>query len=611
VSKAAGVYSPADPAFPFGMRGARPIALALPTGQAASFAASLPGAMARGDNLHVGLDLLPPLMRFGVPPPDVRFAPVPYAPEGLRWYAEQFQPIARPHQPAMAEWLAQRSFAINADPMRSGKTFSTLAAVQLVGARQVLVVCPAIAKGVWAREIARWLGEPSLLLDGRRGDEARLFCVRCHGTGREGERRCSGCRARNGSTYGYTLISPAEIDAALSVARFIIVNYDLLTPQTEYDGAGKRGLRHDLPGWVDRLLRQHMEIIIADEAHLLRGRTEKGRRGLSRRDRLRTLAKPVPRVWALTGTPIYGRTADLYGLLDVLHPWGFGSGHDFDLRYAAATHNGFGWEAKGSSNEEELRLRLATFMLKRTRSEIAPGMAPKTRHVVHLDPDKLPVDVAKPQGLRDVGQLHAALRRTAEIKEGSVVEAALDACAEGERVVIFTYLRAAAESMAAAVTKRAAQDARIDKEAFRVWHVDGSASHELRGAQARALCAHSGPGVFVATMDSIPVAIALAGPGGAGASQVLFADLHVEPATLLQAEDRALVHGVGGLTVTYFVVDRTVDEHVVALVLPKMAQLEVVTTDEEAAAFRTAFQPEVLAATVWERMLGAAEQATG
>jgi SNF2 family DNA or RNA helicase len=92
----------------------------------------------------------------------------------------------------------------------------------------------------------------------------------------------------------------------------------------------------------------------------------------------------------------------------------------------------------------------------------------------------------------------------------------------------------------------------------------------------------------------------------AGAASVFFADLHVEPATLLQAEDRALVHGIGGLDVEYFVVADTVDEHVVSIVMPKMEQIEVAMGDEEAGAFRAAFTPEVVADEVWARMAAAA-----
>lgn len=501
----------------------------------------------------------------------------------------------------------------------SGKTLSAIAAAQLIAARQVLVVCPAIVKLVWAREIAQWTGEPALILDGRSGTESRLFCVTCMGTSTVtvagSLERCPDCRARNGSAYGYKLATgEGEAKAALKDARWILCNYDLLIPQTEFDDAGKRYIRDDLAGWAGLLAELRLDVIIADEAHLLRGRTERARKALSRRDRLKLVAKRVPRLWALTGTPIYGMTRDLYGLLDVLNPWGWGTGHEFDLRYAGAVHNGYGWEAKGQTNVGELQARLGTFMLKRTRAEISPGMAPKHRHVHYLEAEAGDLRAAKRvPGEKGQGGLHAALRVTARIKQRAAVEAALDGMAEGERVVIFTYLRSGVEEVAEALReklkpKSKTRDTRINPEAAQVWAVGDASvpSYKLRDSIATAFRAHTGPGVLIATMDSMPVGISLA-----GAAQVLFADLHIEPATLLQAEDRALVHGIGGLNVTYFCVKGTVDEHVLSILLPKMEQIEVAMNDSEAGAFRAAFTPTVVADEVWERMMRAAELATG
>lgn len=59
-----------------------------------------------------------------------------------------------PFQTLGVAWLARRERALLADDMGLGKTIQTL--VSLPTGAPVLIVCPAIARGVWVRELARW-----------------------------------------------------------------------------------------------------------------------------------------------------------------------------------------------------------------------------------------------------------------------------------------------------------------------------------------------------------------------------------------------------------------------------------------------------------------------
>jgi SNF2 family DNA or RNA helicase len=102
----------------------------------------------------------------------------------------------------------------------------------------------------------------------------------------------------------------------------------------------------------------------------------------------------------------------------------------------------------------------------------------------------------------------------------------------------------------------------------------------------------------------VPVAISLK-----GAQTVHFADLDFSPAAVLQAEDRPYEVGTNGLTIVYYVVENSVDEHVVEMLMGKMHTLENVVNEQTAGNFRAAFagqSPEELAEEVWQRMVGAA-----
>jgi len=832
----------------------------------------------------------------------------------------------------------------------SGKTPTTLAAAALVGSKKTLIVCPSIAKLVWATEIAKWMHLPSTILYGRGGDEARTFCVQCNGTGRTGGEHCHDCKAANGQSYGAVIHRDDGVGAALERARFTICNYDVLIPQVEKDAAGVRSERGDLPGWTEKL--KDFDLVIADEAHILRGRSKRDRAGESRRDKLIQLSKGVPRFWALSGTPVYGRVADLWALLDVVtdglygrpffrydvryclpagaqvwmgdlthkpiesltvgdtvwgwtqtgrgqhrkltkatvldtfvreaevieatlasgrtvrstrnHLWaspvsksvpyrtlslgaetkrkgregaksrrstlgfvldptlpvgattshdylrgyahgladgdgtvgmrwhlrpkrngtcaelvrrvqvrldisnvealdrfefalrqsnvaysrtahkkfpgitatgtqaldffyqprnggddywrgwlagmydaegwgcvfaqhikvnsethanlrdalarfGFEVAHDdesvrivgngkgdkgartrefirfwlliqpaiqrkaepmmdaalywehdpvtaikslgvqkvYDIKtttqnfivdgYGSHNCNGqkgqYGWENDGATNVEELKSRLDTFMLKRDRKEILPHLPPKTRQVVRIDAGK--AEFKKPRGKKGAGGLHGALRVTAKLKEPKVAEAVLDECAEGAKVVVFAYLRENAENLAKAIAKGCEDDVRVRARNPRVWCVSGDTPVDARFKQAQTFREWTGCGIFVATIDSVPVAISLK-----GAQSVHFADLTFDPASLLQAEDRPYEVGTSGLTIVYYMVEKTVDEHVVGLVLPKMETLESMVKERAAGDFRAAFggvsDPDAMAEEIWARMEAAA-----
>lgn len=946
----------AQSAFPLGGRGERPLSIDLGLQVRASQVAKLiPGAIARKGRLYFAWDALQSAVSStGLPlsvQPSVSGVTLP----GLEAYKQHFGPKLRGYQKVMAEFLALRAFAINADPMRAGKSAATLAAALAVDAKKVLITCPSIAKLVWATELTKWQKSSSLLLYGRACEEARSFCITCNGTGTSHDsapRRCPDCKGKNGQSYGVRIHrEPQDVERALHEHRYIICNYDILIPQAQRSAAGLRSEREDLPGWGKLLQRVGLDLIIADEAHILRGRSKVDRVGTSRRDRLLQLSKGVARFWALSGTPIYGRVADLWALLDVLtdglfgrpffdfdvryclpagaqvwtgdlshrpietlqvgdevwgwtqtghgvhrklvkaqvldtfvreaevieaklasgrvvrstrdhlwaspvsktvpyrtlslgaarvrkgrehaqprastlgyvldptlpvgetsshdylkgyahgladgdgtvgmrwhlrpkrngtcaelvrrvqvrldkansealdrfevalrhhhvratrtdhvkfpsitavgsqaldffyqprvggddywrgwlagmydaegwgctfaqhikvnpethanlrdalHRFGFKTAHDdetvrivgvgrsdkgartrefirfwllvqpaiqrksvpmlkasmywahdkvvsikslgvqkvYDIKtttenfivdgygsHNCGGHKGeYGWSNDGMTNPEELKARLDTFMLKRSRAEILPELPPKTRQVIRIDSAKL--DFKAPKG-KGAGGLHGALRVTAALKRDVVVEAVGNECAEGAKVVVYCYHREGAEEMAKAIAASVEKDPRLKLRNMRVWCVTGDTPTEARFKQAQTYREWTGSAVFVATIDSVPVAISLK-----GAQSVHFADLTFDPASLLQAEDRPYEVGTSGLTIIYYVVDKTIDEHVVQLVLPKMEQMETITKEQAANDFRAAFGAipdlDALAEDIWKRMEAAA-----
>jgi SNF2 family DNA or RNA helicase len=71
----------------------------------------------------------------------------------------------RPYQEKGRDWLAGKRHALLADEMRVGKTPQAILAAQQIGARRVLVLCPAIAAEHWKREWSKWTNAYATVLE--------------------------------------------------------------------------------------------------------------------------------------------------------------------------------------------------------------------------------------------------------------------------------------------------------------------------------------------------------------------------------------------------------------------------------------------------------------
>jgi len=157
----------------------------------------------------------------------------------------------KPHQITGADWLATKRYALLADQMRVGKTLTALKAAKIVGALRILIVCPAIARLNWAREVDISFGPVHTVA---------------------------------------TRTQLVHEELRFAQPGVTITSYDLIPT--------KEGGPWDL--------------VILDESHFLRngtaGRTRKvlARGGLVHR---------AERVWALSGTPAVKHAAELWCLL--------------------------------------------------------------------------------------------------------------------------------------------------------------------------------------------------------------------------------------------------------------------------------------------------------
>jgi SNF2 family DNA or RNA helicase len=429
---------------------------------------------------------------------------------------------ARHYQQEGGAFLAERDYGVLTDAMGIGKTMEalvaaearlSLASVSRPDVPLVLVLCPALAKRHWEREILRWTGYEAAVLDGLRPD-------------------------------------------FLPFRRYVIANYDILYGAQRSDSAGKLHAAAHLPGWASMLAGKFL-IAILDEGHLLRGRDSR------RTKAVKAVCNRIPVVWALTGTPAPNYIRDLWSLVDLVSGGLFGASYwKWAQKYTGAHQAQYGWKDTGSDNLDELSPRLSYFMFGRSKEHVGLELPERTVETYKID-----VEVTAPsvhearEAMTKSGFVAAALRKTAKAKRPAVVAQAVEALEAKQKVIVFVYMREQCEAIAKDLKRK------VDCS---VMCVHGDLSPEGRDKQAQVFREASSPAAFVATIDSVGLAISLV-----GADLMLFGDLVPEPHKLLQAMARA--HRFGSTTrllIRFLVATGTLDEDVEASVLSKLATIE-------------------------------------
>jgi SNF2 family DNA or RNA helicase len=420
-----------------------------------------------------------------------------------------------------AAFLAERDYALLTDQPGVGKTAQSLiaaearlslASIPSHTTPVVLVLSPALAKRHWQREVKKWTGHDAEVL---------------------------------------ATLTPGPIPQT----RYVIANYDILHGAHKRDAAGVVHAVDTLPGWCSTLTDQFL-IVIADEAHLLRGRKSQ------RTKAAKQVCRRVPVVWGLTGTPIPNYIRDLWALIDLVSGGLFGDYYTWARAYCDGQQAQYGWKDTGGTRLDELGRRLTFFCLGRTAESVKLELPEKRREIYRID-----VTVSAPtvheghEALSKSGFVGKALRITAKAKRSAVVQQAVEALQSKQKVIVGLYMREQCEAVAKAI--KAAVDCPVAC-------VHGDLSPDGRDAQAKVFREVQAPACFVATIDSVGLAISLV-----GADLMLFGDLVPEPWKLVQFEKRA--HRIGGTTrllVRYLIGTGTLDEHVAESVISKLSTIE-------------------------------------
>lgn len=409
-------------------------------------------------------------------------------------------------------YLCARPHNLLADEMGLGKTIQAIGLINTMQLRKVLIVPPASVKRNWLRKLEEWL-----------------------------------------TTKRVIQIVDKKTDFISDLSEVVIVNYDLISHSYIFQ----------------QLTERKWDLLICDEAHRLKNMKAKRTIAVLAKN---GLAHCATRTLMMTGTPVLNRPVELYPILRVLAPKVIAPYNDYfkyARRYCDAWQDGFGLNADGASNTEELNLKLrAHYMIRRMTHEVEVQLPKRRQEVVFIDStegvrEKLrTLDQASRTDFKHktlgiaAGDLATLRRETAEEK----IEASLDLikgyCEATEKLVIFAYHHSVIDRIAR------------ELESFGVVTLSGSTNQTQRQNAIDDFKSNAKIRIFIGQIQA-------AGEGIDGlqdvCSNVLFIEWSWVPGEIEQAIKR--VHRIGqtkAVLIRFLVWADSVEEHMMRVALDKV-----------------------------------------
>ena len=217
-----------------------------------------------------------------------------------------------------------------------------------------VIVCPASLKLNWSREIEKWTGVKTYIIEGRTPE-----------------------------TLSQEFVKKYPV---------WIINYDILgvenkeeklkeTERKKYckeNGLYYKPKKLDVYGWVDEINRHNFNTIICDEVQYIAESDTIRSRGVQKI--CKTKAKKI----FLSGTPYETKTSQFFTALNILNPKLFPNEWQFKMRYCNPVKTFFGWQFNGLSNGQELHEKISTLMIRRLKKDVLTQLPPKQRIIIPM-----------------------------------------------------------------------------------------------------------------------------------------------------------------------------------------------------------------------------------
>jgi SNF2 family DNA or RNA helicase len=343
-------------------------------------------------------------------------------------------------------------------------------------------------------------------------------------------------------------------------ADIIIINYDILQ------------------AWVSMLCSIRPKVLITDECHYYKSNSALRTKAVKR------LAKGIPHVIALSGTPIVNRPIEAFNALKIIDPDLFPDYWYFVHHFCHARHNGFGWDFSGASHTGELHeLLTSTIMIRRLKEDVLPDLPAKARSFVPIQlHNRKEYEAAEGDFIGYITQVkgkevadrmsNAEVLSQIEVLKQLAVKGKLEEAMDwiddfievGEKLVVFAVHHFVIDALMERFKKVAVK-------------LDGSTSQKDRQLVVDYFQRDPTIRLFVGNIKAAGIGITLT-----ASSNVAFLELPWTPGDLSQAEDRC--HRIGqkdSVNIHYLLANDTIEEKIARLLDNKRKVLDAVLDGRE------------------------------
>ena len=335
----------------------------------------------------------------------------------------------------------------------------------------------------------------------------------------------------------------------------IIINYDILN------------------SWVETLRAIHPQVLIIDEMHYVKNSSA------IRTKATKKLAKGVPHIIALTGTPIVNRPVEGFNIFQILDRNLFPNFWTYAHRYCGARHNGFGWDFSGATNKEELnQILTSTIMIRRRKADVLKDLPEKLYSFVPMElANETEYRIAEEEFieyLQDVKGKEAA-EKAKKAEHLVKIEALKQLAVKGKMKQAINWIKDFIEDgsklVVFAVHKEVIDQLMKEFKEIAV-KIDGSTPIPERHKAVEAFQSSPNIKLFIGNIQAAGVGLTLT-----AASAVAFLELPWTPGELQQAEDRC--HRIGqknAVNIYYLLAENSVEYKLAKLLDKKKEVLSAV-----------------------------------
>lgn len=300
----------------------------------------------------------------------------------------------------------------------------------------------------------------------------------------------------------------------------IIINFDILKK------------------FFNEFMKYKWDCMVVDESHLIKSPKA------IRTKVIKTLAKNIPNVIMLTGTPVLSKPIEMFNMLNIIDPKTWSNYYHYAVRYCDGKQGYYGFETKGATNLVELHERISKYFLRRTKDQVLSELPSKNHIDIPMDlssedrtayelvesnlikylkdkKDKTDKEILKSLQGEKLVKLNLLREINAMGKIPTAKELIDNMLEAGEKVLVFSSFNAPLKELADIYEENSVM-------------ILGETPIEERGEIVKKFQNNPNTKVFLGGFKSAGVGITLT-----AASNVIMLDMPWNPADLLQAEDRA------------------------------------------------------------------------